>query len=160
LPTVKRKDLPFDYGIKHVVFNVFASSHVNCPGSCAFPWPYVDYILDGRKEMRRLAGIIGMAGIFGIMATGTVLAGTSDPVIQQREANQEQRIDQGIKSGQLTPGEAGRLEAQQTRIRQREARMKADGHLTAGERERLTRQQNRASRNIYRLKHNSRTAGI
>jgi hypothetical protein len=114
----------------------------------------------GRIEMKRILGTFSMAGIIGIMAAGTALAGIGDPVIQQREANQERRIDQGIKSGRLTPNEAGRLEAQQARIQQREERMKADGNLTAGERRRLTRQQNRASRNIYRLKHNNRTADV
>ncbi len=110
--------------------------------------------------MKKILGTISLAGILGIMAAGAALAGTSDPVIQQREANQEGRIEQGIKSGQLTPKEAGRLEAQQARIQQREERMKSDGNLTAGERKRLTREQNRASRNIYRKKHNNRTASV
>ncbi len=110
--------------------------------------------------MRKVLATLSMVGVIGIMAAGTALAGINDPVIQQREANQEARIDQGIRSGQLTPKEAGRLEAQQTRIQQREERMKSDGRLTAGERKRLTRQQNRASRNIYRLKHNNRTANL
>ena len=70
------------------------------------------------------------------------------------------KVEQGIKSGQLTPKEAGRLEAQQARIQQSEERMKSDGNLTAGERKRLTREQNRASRNIYRKKHNNRTASV
>jgi hypothetical protein len=92
------------------------------------------------------------------LSAGAALAGTNDPVIQQREQNQQQRIDQGVASGQLTPREAGRLDARQAGIQQRESRMKADGNLTGGERRSLTRQQNRASRNIYRKKHNNRTA--
>jgi hypothetical protein len=44
--------------------------------------------------------------------------GTNDPGIQQRMQNQEQRIDQGIRSGQLTPKETGKLEAEQAKIRQ------------------------------------------
>lgn len=39
--------------------------------------------------------------------------GTSDPGFQQRMQNQEQRIDQGVKSGALTSKETGRLEAEQ-----------------------------------------------
>ena len=50
--------------------------------------------------------------------------GTNDPGIHQRMQNQQQRIDQGINSGQLTPQEAGRLEARDARIKQDEARMK------------------------------------
>jgi hypothetical protein len=78
---------------------------------------------------------------------------TATPRIDQREANQERRIEQGEKSGQLTPREANRLEAQQDRIRRTEARAKADGVVTPQEREKLTRMQNRASRDIAREKH-------
>ncbi len=95
-----------------------------------------------------------------ICASAAAHAGTNDPGIQQREVNQQERIDQGIQSGQLTPREAGRLEAQQARIQQNEARMKADGNLTGKERAKLTREQNRASRNIYRKKHNNRKVDV
>ncbi len=56
--------------------------------------------------------------------------GTNDPGIQQRMQNQEQRIDQGVTSGALTPKETGRLEAEQAKIQQTEQRMKSDGQLT------------------------------
>lgn len=108
--------------------------------------------------MVKLANVTIVAGM--LLLAATAYAGINDPVIQQREVNQQQRIDQGVQSGQLTPREAGRLEAQQARIKQREARMKADGNLTAGERAKLSRQQDRASRNIYRKKHNNRTAAV
>lgn len=93
-----------------------------------------------------------------VVTSAPVNAQTNDPGIQKRMENQENRIEQGVKSGQLTPREAGRLETEQARIQQNEERMKADGKLTAGERERLTRQQNKASKDIYRLKHNNRKA--
>ena len=110
--------------------------------------------------MKQLIGTWTMTGIICIMAAGTAMAGTNDPVIEQRQINQERRIDQGVMSGQLTPAEAGRLEAQQARIEQREERMKSDGKLTAAERRKLDRQQNRASRNIYRKKHNLRQVNV
>lgn len=106
----------------------------------------------------RIAALI--AAFTLTLAADAALAGTNDPGIQQREQNQQQRIDQGVASGQLTPREAGKLDAQQARIQQREARMKADGNLTAAERRKLTREQDRASRNIYRKKHNNRTAAV
>jgi len=49
-----------------------------------------------------------------------------------------EKIDQGIKSGQITPKEA--------KIKQDEARMKADGKLTKKERAKLTKKQNKASK--------------
>ena len=78
------------------------------------------------------------------------------PVVDQREKNQEKRIDQGIKSGEVTRGEAARLDAQQGKIKVDEAKAKSDGVVTPRERAKLKHEQNRASRNIYRKKHNSR----
>jgi hypothetical protein len=110
--------------------------------------------------MKSVMTIGVVSGIISILAAVSALAGTNDPVIQQRELNQEKRIEQGVGSGQLTPNEAGRLDAQQARIKQTEDRMKSDGNLTAAERGKLTRMQNRANRNIYRKKHNLRSVNV
>ena len=110
--------------------------------------------------MKKMSVALTMAGIICTMAVGSAMAGTNDPGIEQREINQGKRIEQGVNSGRLTPAEAGRLDAQQARIKQREERMKSDGNLTPAERRALTRQQNRASRNIYRKKHNLRRAPV
>lgn len=81
--------------------------------------------------------------------------------VQKRQENQQDRIANGVKSGALTPGEAARVERQQTRIDNRKtADMAAHGgHLTKPEQRRLNRQENRASKHIYRAKHNAKTAG-
>lgn len=78
--------------------------------------------------------------------------------IHQRKDNQQDRIAQGVKSGQLTPRETAHLERQQKSINHEEHNMrKADnGHLTAADRRQLNRRQNRASKNIYAKKHNNR----
>jgi hypothetical protein len=82
-----------------------------------------------------------------------------DPTIHQRKENQQDRIAQGVKSGQLTAGETAKLERQQRGINRETARDRAanDGKLTQAERRQINRRQNRASRNIYRKKHNART---
>ena len=85
-----------------------------------------------------------------------VLAQTATPAtpgIDKREANQQQRIDQGIRSGQLTQKEAARLEKGQAHVEKMEDRAKADGKVTARERERIQHAQNVQSRKIYREKH-------
>lgn len=78
--------------------------------------------------------------------------------IHQRKVNQQKRIAQGAKSGQLTPGETARLERQQKSINHEERNMRKadDGHLTRTDRRQLNRRQNRASANIYAKKHNNR----
>jgi len=86
--------------------------------------------------------------------------GTNDPGIQQRMQNQEQRIDQGVAGGALTPKEAGRLEAEQAKIQQTEQRMKSDGQLTPKERQKLRNMHDRSSRHIYNQKHDAQTANV
>jgi len=82
-----------------------------------------------------------------------VFAQTATPGIDQRQANQEQRIDQGIASGQLNQREANRLERGQQRVDNMENRAKADGVVTARERARIQHAQKVESKRIYRQKH-------
>ena len=103
-----------------------------------------------------LAGLV-LVGLF--LASLPARADTRDPGVQRREWLQQQRIDQGAASGQLTSQEWNYLQQQQARIRATEAAMKADARLTLGERSRLHRMLDRSSRDIYRLKHNGRRAG-
>jgi len=79
--------------------------------------------------------------------------------VGQRSENQQDRIAQGVKSGQLTPGETAKLEKQQRGIHKHVAKdRKANGGtLTASEKKQVNREQNQASRNIYRKKHNAAT---
>jgi len=78
--------------------------------------------------------------------------------VDRRESRQQERIGQGVQSGQLTPGETARLERQEQRIdNQIKAERAANGgHLTAAERAQVNREQNRESRRIYAAKHNAR----
>jgi hypothetical protein len=71
--------------------------------------------------------------------------------------NQQQRIAQGVKSGQLTPRETGNLENKERAIN---GEVRADrnangGHLTNGERARVNAQHQNLSRQIYAEKHNA-----
>jgi uncharacterized membrane protein YebE (DUF533 family) len=78
---------------------------------------------------------------------------TSTPRIDQRQANQERRIEAGEKSGQLNPREAARLEKGQARVQKMENKAVSDGKVTAKERARIEKAQDRESRRIYREKH-------
>jgi uncharacterized membrane protein YebE (DUF533 family) len=77
------------------------------------------------------------------------------PVIDQRQANQEARIQQGVASGQLTPHEAAKLERGQRHVAAIKANAKADGVVTPAERARIAHAQNVQSRKIYREKHDA-----
>jgi WXXGXW repeat (2 copies) len=76
-----------------------------------------------------------------------------------REANQDQRIANGLRSGQMTAGEAARAERTQANIDQQvhDDRVANGGKLTGQERQQVNSEQNAASRQIYDEKHNGNT---
>lgn len=68
--------------------------------------------------------------------------------------NQENRIEQGIASGELTAAETNRLNKQQEHIESTAEKFKESGNgISAIEKQRLENMQENASRNIYRQKH-------
>ncbi len=74
---------------------------------------------------------------------------------QERIRDQRERIDQGIRSGELTRHEADILFDNLDRIRDRFDRMKADGRLTLEEQAKLDRMLEENSRMIWNKKHNA-----
>jgi hypothetical protein len=73
---------------------------------------------------------------------------------------QQQRIAQGVQSGQLTAGETQHLENREAAISKetQEMRSQDNGHLTAADKAQLNHQYNRTSQQIYDDKHNANTA--
>ena len=104
------------------------------------------------------AAALALTGISASAQTAASAPGANTPRIDQRQANQEKRIDQGIASGQLNKRETRRLEREQAHINKAEDKAKADGSVTAQERKHLTKMQNHASRDIHRQKHDQQTA--
>jgi hypothetical protein len=104
-------------------------------------------------EMITVAGLVASALTFSTVQVG---ADTYSPGIDRREDRQQNRIYQGVDSGQITPKEFRRLENEQARIRAAETRMKADGRYTRWERYRTQQMLDRSSRHIYWAKHNQR----
>jgi hypothetical protein len=96
--------------------------------------------------MKQLMFALSLFSVSALVSAGT-------PVADQRQQNQEARIEQGEASGELTKREEARLDAQQERIEDKEERFKSDGVVTKSERARLQRSENRASRNIAKQKH-------
>ena len=99
--------------------------------------------------MKRIIGLAAMLSLAGAIACSQ----TATPKVTHRQVNQQARIKEGVKSGELTKREAVRLEAREAKIARDKARAKADGVVTPAERAKLGREQNRASRHIYRQKH-------
>ena len=77
----------------------------------------------------------------------------------QRNVNQQQRIEQGVRSGELKNGEVAKLERGQSRVDRATARASADGHVGAREQASLHARENRQSTRVYRKKHNAAVRG-
>src|SRR4051794_10674803 len=105
--------------------------------------------------MNRMTGFSTL--ILCTVAANAHAAGPRTDEVVDRDVNQQQRIEQGLQSGQLTTHEAGQLERQETRIDRTEARDLKDGKLSAQEQSRINRMQNRASADIAAQKHDGQT---
>ncbi len=88
-----------------------------------------------------------IAALLGAVTLGVTPAAAQ---IGYRQDRQQARIERGVRTGQITPREASRLQRQQARIGRATYRAGRDGRLSYGERRRIQARQNRASRNIYR----------
>jgi uncharacterized membrane protein YebE (DUF533 family) len=98
------------------------------------------------------------AAIATAVALPALAQSAATPGIDQRQANQERRIDQGIGSGQLNARETARLERGQQRVENMETRAKSDGVVTKRERARIHQAQDVQSKRIYRQKHDRQRA--
>ena len=110
-----------------------------------------------RTILNLLCGTVICAGIVPVsgFAAAKNTARPKTPVINEREHNQQERIRQGIKSGELTRRETVRLEKEEAKIRVNEKFAKSDGKVTPAERERLEKELNKASKDIHQQKHDN-----
>ena len=104
-------------------------------------------------KSRNIVAVLALAAAIPAFAQTT-----STPRIDQRQANQERRIEQGEKSGALNQREAARLEKGQAHVQNMENKATADGKVTAKERARINQAQNKQSKRIYKQKHDAQTA--
>jgi hypothetical protein len=78
-----------------------------------------------------------------------------DPGVNAHQHNQQHRVAEGVRSGELTKDETKQLAAEQRAIRQEERAYKSDGVLTREERTDLHQDLNEASKHIYEEKHDA-----
>ena len=85
-------------------------------------------------------------------------AQTATPRVDQRQANQERRIDQGVQAGQLNAKETARLDKGQDKVEKIEENAKADGTVTKKEKGALHHAQEKQGKRIWRQKHDKQVA--
>jgi hypothetical protein len=107
--------------------------------------------------MSRLVSRSLLAGL-AALAASTTFASAFDE-IDRRQAMQQQRIQQGVRNGDLTGREYRALQAEQARIADLERRAKADGRVDRFEAERIRQAQQAASRHIYQERHDREQRG-
>ena len=75
--------------------------------------------------------------------------------VNRRETNQQRRIANGVKNGQLTPGQTAHLERGEQRLQNNEKKdmAKDNGHLTKQDQRQLNREANHMSARIAKDKH-------
>ncbi len=99
--------------------------------------------------------IFGGLLVAALAITSMAQAQTHTPVINHRQHRQERRINQGVRSGELTRNETRHLRSDERRIgRQKRIAMAERQGQNRAERRHLRRDENRTSRAIYRDKHN------
>ena len=112
------------------------------------------------KEQIKFTLISAALALFALpVVAQSTDASAKTPTVQQRAENQQDRIGNGVKSGELTAGEASNLETKEGKINEetRDMRQANDGHLTAADRAKINQQQNQLSKQIYQDKHNAAT---
>jgi hypothetical protein len=110
-----------------------------------------------------LAVVFASGAAFVQPSVASAQTNTNNPKegsVNDRKQDQQQRIANGVQSGQMTAGETKRVEAREANVnREVHADRTANGgKLTAQERQKVNRQQNNISRSIYRDKHNATQA--
>jgi hypothetical protein len=97
-----------------------------------------------------------MAALIAVIIPAAGLAQGRRNGVNERQRNQQQRIRQGVRSGELTGVEAARLQRRDSQIRLNEARARrSGGEFTPEERARIQGQLDRSSQRIYQQKHDA-----
>jgi hypothetical protein len=101
--------------------------------------------------MRKAIGLLS----FMIFVVVLVAQAQETPRVDHRQKAQRHRIQNGVRTGELTRAEAADARHDQRAIIRSERRAKADGVVTPYERARLDHKQDKAGRQLYRNKHDA-----
>src|SRR5262245_66686285 len=108
-------------------------------------------------RLRNTGGSIAALALTALVSISATAR--ADGRIKKRAGNQQNRIAQGIQSGQLTARESARLEHKESAFHQetRDMRTLDGGKMTPRDKALVNQQQNRLSKQIYAQKHDAHT---
>jgi hypothetical protein len=99
-----------------------------------------------------------LAAVTIILTAFGALAQPAKRVVRHRQVRQQERIRQGVRSGELTKEEARKLEQGERQIQQAKREARSDGVVTQEEKKEINEMQNKASKEIYEEKHDAEKA--
>ncbi|MDO9406346.1 MAG: hypothetical protein Q7T87_20135 [Polaromonas sp.] len=105
------------------------------------------------------ASVLASALLAGLAAAPAMAQGMGTPQINQTQAQISARIEQGLRSGHITPSEARVLYRRDREIDLREARLKSDGRATPQERQQLRADLASLSAEVERMMTNRAVVG-
>jgi hypothetical protein len=111
------------------------------------------------KTIHLVALSTALLGSLAFAQTPTAPAAVAPAVTHEaeRDVKQQQRIEQGLQSGQLSTHEAARLEHDEAKVDTAQANALKDGKLTRAERKHIGAMQDRTSGAIAAEKHDAQT---
>jgi hypothetical protein len=107
-----------------------------------------------------LAALVASGTAFAQQTTPNAASAAQNNTVNDRRADQQDRIANGVQSGQLTAGETKNIESRESNLNReiKDDRSADNGKLTQQERQQVNRQQNTLSKSIYTDKHNANQA--
>lgn len=89
----------------------------------------------------------------GVMMANDAAAASHERNVNQRQSFQRDRVATGVRQGDLTRREAGRLNTEARQIARKEQAYRSDGHFSRSERRDIQQDLNRHSRHINQQRH-------
>ncbi len=140
----------------HTSFNGGAGGIQTRPNAQEQQWSHENHIQPTGEQQQHMQMAHADRSNFA-SANGGHPQNAAMPRVGQRANNQQQRIAQGVRSGQMTAGETRNVEGREASINHQVANDRAanGGRMTQPERQQVNQRQNNVSRSINQDKHNA-----
>jgi hypothetical protein len=140
----------------HTSFNGGAGGIQSRPSAQEQQWSHESHIEATTEQQQHMTNASTNHANFA-SANGGHPQYAAESRVGQRAGNQQERIGQGVRSGQMTAGETHNVEGREASINHEVRTDRADngGRLTGQERKQVNQRQNNVSRSINKDKHNA-----
>jgi hypothetical protein len=140
----------------HTSFNGGAGGIQSRPSAQEQQWSHENHIQPTSEQQQHVQMAHNDRSNFA-SANGGHPQNAAIPRVAERANNQQQRVAQGVRSGQMTAGETRNVEGREASINHQVATDRAanGGRMTGQERQQVNQRQNNVSKSINQDKHNA-----